>query len=189
MLGTKEVNTAGGREARSFTKANIMHAFLFAAVVALQGPAPANGALSMTMERGNTGNPGDELITRSLPDGTVQILQYPYDPAAIKVTLTNVSDKTVKMAFFNDPRAGLDFVVDMNGRNVTRKGHYGDDFSPSSSPTYLTLAPKQSHCFYVSVMGVIVPEEVGPGTYTVHGSFTYGKDTTKSTRAYTFKGK
>jgi hypothetical protein len=166
-----------------------MHAFLFATVVALQIPAPTNGALSLRIERGHTGNPGDELITLTLPDGTVQILQYPYDPAALKVTLTNVSDKTVKMVFFNDPRAGLDFVVQKNGKNVTRKGHYGDAFSPSSEPTYITLNPKQSHCFDASVMGVIVPKEAGPGIYTVHGSFTYGKDTTKSTRAYTFEGK
>ncbi len=173
----------------AFAKAMIMHTFFLAAVFALQVPEPINGALSMTMERGHTGNPGDELITLTLPDGTVQILQYPYDPAALTITLTNVSAKTVKMAFFNDPRAGLDFVVAKNGKNVTRKGHYGDAFSPSSEPTYITLAPRQSHCFFASVMSVIVPEEMGPGTYTVHGSFTYGKDTTKSTHTYTFKVK
>jgi hypothetical protein len=53
--------------------------------------------------------------------------------------------------------------------------------------THGMVSFKQSHCFYVSVVGVMVPEEVSPGTYTVHGSFTYGKDTVKSTRAYTFK--
>ncbi len=143
------------------------------------------------MERGKTGNPGDKLITRDLPEGITQILQYPYDPTAIKVTLTNISDKAVKMTFLIDPRANLDFVVKKDGKNVTRKGHFGDMFSPSGDPIYLTLAPKKKHYFYASVFWLIVPEvlpeDLGPGTYTVHASFGYGKHTVRSARAYTFK--
>ncbi len=164
-----------------------MLALLVATAIALPNPMPTKSTLSITLERGNTGKPGDELITRTLPDGTMQVVQYPYDPAAVKVTLTNVSDKVVKMTFFNDPRAGLDFVVEKNGKNVTPKGHYGDAFSPSSEPTHLTLKPGESHCFFASVIGRILPEHRGPGTYTVHGSFTYDGETVRTTRPYTFK--
>jgi hypothetical protein len=132
--------------------------------------------LAIVVERGKTGKPGDKLVTRDLPDGSVQIVQWPYDPLAVKVVLKNVSDKEVRMKFSSDPKACLDFVVRKDGYTISGKDTFGSAFSPEyKANRSITLPPGQTHEFYVNLQGGIAEKHQGPGTYRIWAFFYYDR--------------
>jgi hypothetical protein len=110
-----------------------------------------------------------------LPDGRIAIVQWPYDPYAIKVVLTNVSKKTFRFKYHTDPRSSLDFVVRKDAATVSVRKKIATLFSPSDEEfKTIVLAPGKSHTFNFSVSFVIEEKYQGPGSYRVWAFFNYG---------------
>ena len=151
----------------------IVSAMVAFSETATDSPRPP---LAIVVERGKTGKPGDKLVTRDLPCGGVEIVQWPYDPLAVKVVLKNVSDKEVRMKFSSDPMACLDFVVRKDGYTISGKHTFGSAFSPEyKADRSITLRPGKTHEFYVNLQGGIAKEHRGPGTYRIWAFFYYGR--------------
>ncbi len=137
----------------------------------------AQPPLAIVVERGQTGKAGDKLITQPLPEGAgIRIVQWPYDPLAVKVVLKNVSDKEVRLKFSSDPKACLDFVVRKDGYTISGKETFGSAFSPEyKANRSISLRPGQTHEFFVNLGGGIAEKDQGPGTYRIWAFFYYDR--------------